>query len=227
MSLPYAYHRSLDKYVRGENIHTTEEEVLLNFRKELIKTFSHPGTYRIDTRHSRGMDKNIEVLDELPDEFVENQHVIELGPSVLPMARKLMEKGAKSYTGVDVLEDRSYSNIDDPDVDREDISDVKNSKVIHGKDALSHLLEVPDESSIVISIGVMDPWMYSLTGGFEEEYALPYYKFLAKEMFRITPKGAVNMHFVSDKIGPAMELAGFTPVNPEYVLGNTIWRKPQ
>jgi len=122
------------------------------------------------------------------------QRVIELGPGGAPKAKVLLERwGAREYVGVEpffIDMTRRRLGLED-----ERITLIKT-------DGLTYLLSQPDNSAVVINCGVICP---ELIRGWFGPYNMDYYRFLGREIFRVTPYGAATVS-ITNRTGEERDL---------------------
>ncbi|MEA3329975.1 MAG: hypothetical protein U9Q06_04500 [Nanoarchaeota archaeon] len=146
---------------------------------ELLKDFSHeealglvkyffrtPGaeTQTIGGNYSLGN------LDKNSKSFLEkelrNANIIEIGNKGLIQNAEFAPFGIRSYQGTDCD---------------------------YGNDALTHLMKQPDESAVICSFGVLESGVLDSWVGRDKPLGR-YIDLLAKEIYRVTPKGAITLH---------------------------------
>ncbi len=88
------------------------------------------------------------------------------------------------------------------------------------KDGLTYLINQPDESAIVMSFGVLCPWL-------QQHENATYYRFLAREIYRVTPQGGISVHVVNSGGGweEMFSTAGFDTI-PSRTSHHIIVQKP-
>src|SRR3989339_335695 len=101
---------------------------------------------------------------------------------------------------------------------REHLKGTKNAKIVE-EDGLSYLLKQDDESSLVTSYGIICPEISRMNNN-------DYFKFLIKEIYRVTPKNGITMHVHGFEKEKAINLFGFSGFKPlgDWML-QFVWKK--
>src|SRR3989339_165030 len=105
-----------------------------------------------------------------------------------------------------------------PEVSRKNLKGTKNAKIVE-EDGLSYLLKQDDESSLVTSYGIICPEISRMNNN-------DYFKFLIKEIYRVTPKDGITMHVHGFEKEKAINLFGFSGFKPlgDWML-QFVWKK--
>lgn len=116
-------------------------------------------------------------------EQMQDQRVIELGPGFYPEADMLFEKfGIAEYVAVEPINFKLT----------EAKLDMKDPRIrVVREDSLSYLLRQPNNSAIVISCGVICLEYLQFAA---DNPDISYFRFLGKEMQRVTPTGTLTIH---------------------------------
>ncbi len=154
---------------RSREIFQGDAEVDNNFSKHFMDYLENgPSTY---TRYT---------------EFITNslrgKRVIELGPGSKPLAKTLFDLGIKEYVAPELYKPKETKAI---------LAGLQGSVEVIHQDALEFLLTQPDNSAIIISCGFLDTKLLM-------NYNKDYYRFIGRELFRITPKESPTIHILSD-----------------------------
>jgi len=210
----------LEDYFSGK-ILEKDEIVLVNaHRQDCINKAMNPAITLPGTRFRESFEvwtklaeKMLTGLGPYFHKSINGKRCIELGPGMDPMADWLFAHGASEYIGVEPFH---------PELTREELQDSEKSAVIDDKEALGFLLQQPDESALVFSRGVLCPELQLCN-------TTDYFSFIAKESYRVTPKGCPNIHITStlgeedNIVARAFKNAGFYAVLDRG--DNTIWIK--
>ncbi|MDD4878116.1 MAG: hypothetical protein PHO02_03710 [Candidatus Nanoarchaeia archaeon] len=202
----------LNDYFASRDLASDElNEVLACRERSIAKAASHslPSTTSYAMSFDVQMElmkRHIENAENILKSSIRGRRAIELGPGCNPLQKWLLERGASEYTGVEML----YPQVSEKMVSGE------NAKIVKS-DALSFLVSQPDESAIVASRGVLN----------DEVMPSPNYaRFLIREIYRVTPKGAVTIHSMgvsSLDENRFFREAGFKPLDDKDY--NAVWIK--
>jgi hypothetical protein len=202
----------LDDYFANRDLNSDELiEVLACRERNIAKAASHSLTST--TSYAMSFDVQMELFkryfensEDIFKNSINGREAIELGPGCNPMHRWLFERGASEYTGVEML----YPQISQRMVSGDNARIVDN-------DALSFLVSQPDESAIIASRGVLND---------EVMPSASYARFLIKEIYRVTPKGAITIHSMGVSSADEKRFfkeAGFRPLDERDY--NAVWIK--
>lgn len=202
----------LNDYFANRDLDSDELNEVLACRERCISQAANH-SLRSTTSYAMSFNVQMELLrryfdnaEDILKDSIKGRKAIELGPGRSPMHKWLLERGASEYTGVEMF----YPQISERLVSGE------NAKIVEG-DALSFLLSQPDESAIVASRGVLN----------DEVMPSPSYaRFLIKEIYRATPKGAVTIHSMGVSSADERRFfreAGFRPLDERDY--NAVWVK--
>lgn len=202
----------LNDYFANRDLNSDELNEVLACRERCIaKAASHslPSTTSYAMSFNVQMElmkRYIQNAEDILKNSINGRKAIELGPGCSPMHKWLFEQGASDYTGVELL----YPQIS------ERIVSGENARIVDS-DALSFLLSQPDGSAIVASRGVLNDEVMPSTS---------YARFLIREIYRVTPKGAVTIHSMGVSSLDEKRFfreAGFTPLDDKDY--NAVWIK--
>ncbi len=197
----------VDVFLNREELTQEELERVLRYRQICIQKVNDAGYPGSSTNYAQLFEPCMKY--ETPAEVVselKGQRVIELGPGEHPNAELLFDVyGIAEYVAVEPfltqLTEKSL-NTRDP-----------RNKIVK-QDGLSYLLEQQDNSAVMISCAVICPELMIDAEGHKQDY----YRFVGKEMYRVTPQGAPNIHFVTgiDKwdVDLFFTSHGFRPAKP-------------
>lgn len=189
--------QTLNAYFKGDRLSETDLKPVFDYRSECITQAVLSLGY-LQRKFGISDAKNVkrwqfgQHFDEIfeSEEYVpvfkkqmQGQRVIELGPGFYPKADMLFEKfGIDKY---DAAEPRTYELTQAK-------LDMKDPRIrLVKEDSLSYLLRQPDDSAIIISCGVICPELLQCAA---DDPDISYFRFLGKEMQRVTPKGALTIH---------------------------------
>lgn len=118
------------------------------------------------------------VFLDMIKKYLSGKKVIELGPGNNPIAKELFEKvGISEYVGLEPFF---------PKLAIDKINGLGAARILE-EDGLSFLENQRDGSLIVVSFGVIAPELC----GFRNN---DYYRFLCKEIYRVTPEKSISIH---------------------------------
>ncbi|MDI6736900.1 MAG: hypothetical protein QME12_00085 [Nanoarchaeota archaeon] len=202
----------LNDYFAGRELSEDELKAVLACRERCIKqaashsltsTTSYAMSFDVQMQMLRKYFENAETIIR---DSINGRKAIELGPGCNPMHKWLLEKGASEYTGVELF----YPRISEKMVEGENAR-------IAANDALSFLVSQPGESAIVASRGVLNQEVMPSSN---------YARFLAREIYRVTPKGGITIHSMGVSSLDAKRFfreAGFRPLDERDY--NAVWVK--
>ncbi len=173
----------LAAYFSGEQLADKDLELVQAYRQECIdRARSH--TSGLMTSYYEDFELVVDKLcaDLNLAEHFKGRPVIELGPGKHPLKQVLLEKyGVSDYTGVEL------SGTSQIEVVREDV--------------LTYLSSVSDNSALVVSCGLMCPELILDLKGRN----LDYFRFVGREIFRVTPRGSVSVHITNNLASHVVE----------------------
>lgn len=178
----------VDAFLRNKELTEEELKTALRYRGECIKKIQERGYHGSSTRNDYVQLLRATLPIYLPQSLADKlkgQRVIELGPGERPNAEFLFERyGIAEYIAVEPflthLTERTL-NTKDP-----------RNRIVE-EDGLSYLLRQPDSSAVIISSAVICTELMTDIDGKKRTY----YKFLGREMHRVTPFGAPTIHYTT------------------------------
>lgn len=193
-------------YITGKDLSPEDLQKVIEAREKSIKTASYQTASGVGTNFYYDFDRIcFEGIKEM-SEGLKGQRVIELGPGMHPIYEKLISFEIDHYIAVEGFEPDATGGALNVMLENHGDDHFQKVEVVH-KDALSYLLEQPDESAVVMSFGMMCP---ELQNGKNDLY----YPFLAKEIHRVTPKDGLTLYVGSRDFGLAhlMKKVGFESI---------------
>jgi hypothetical protein len=198
---------AVDRFLRGEEL--TEEELgdVDSFRKNCIKYVS------ILTKPSPHTDFFTDFqrylmpqYNDLFKEKLKDQKIIEIGPAINPIYNTLRENySIASYVAVEPFCMGMTKGSLNHSIKEDDFARVEAEET----DGLSYLLTQPDESAITMSFGVLNRELVKGSVDVTEFY----YRFLAKEIHRVTPQDGISIHLYNEcgliSVDKVFERVGF------------------
>lgn len=212
------FDESLSKFFSGEYLLDEQIRVILNYRERCISYALHRNMKMVDVTFGDIFDlalKHSTTNLQLFERQFMGKRVIELGPGADPKSNWLHDKYRISeYVGVEPF----Y-----PHLTGEKIEFSGRTIDVIKEDGLSFLIHQPDESAIVISNGVV---CTELILSHKNE-SVDYFRFLAKEIYRVTPKGNPTFHISTFLAQDFFEKVGFElPKEAHVVRGFHYFERP-
>ncbi|HIG95079.1 MAG: hypothetical protein QT05_C0016G0005 [archaeon GW2011_AR13] len=199
----------LNDYFTGKEICQEDFESIKRYREYCIQQANQPGLTRPYTNYSGNFDLMKKLYPEVSRENLKGKKIIEIGTGANPLAKDFLEMGVTEYTGLEPFH---------PELSRENLKECQNAKIVE-EDGLSYLLKQDDESSLVTSYGIICPEISRMNNN-------DYFKFLIKEIYRVTPKNGITMHvhgFEKEKAINLFGSSGFKPLG-DWIL-QFVWKK--
>lgn len=188
------------------------DEQIEDYRNKCIKAAQNP---YITHPHTNYGSLHLEIFVKLRElnfaQTVNGKNIIELGTGAGPCFERLLQFGINSYTAVEPFH---------PDKTEQALKNHPKTSIAK-TDGLSFLLSQPDNSAIILSFGVLcqELFFYNYNSLIEN-----YFRFLIKEIYRVTPLGSPTIHVGVDvEEEKVFRAVGFNSL--EY-FKNSLWIKP-
>lgn len=213
----------IDAYCRGRPLDASDLQIAQAARERSIATTLERAVSGIATSFV----EDFEILAlrhaHLFREQLKGRDVIEIGPAHRPAYTDLKKFGIGRYTAVEAFETKSTGGALNHILDQLPKAQgdaAYREMTLSDKDGLTYLINQPDESAIVMSFGVLCPWL-------QQHENTNYYRFLAREIYRVTPQGGISVHVVNSGGGweEMFSTAGFDTI-PSRTSHHIIVQKP-
>jgi len=179
-------HYILEDYFSNKDLNEQEKKKVNDEIINCILIAQSPVITRPFTSYSKNLPKFLKLtnhsfdLETLFKEQLKGKRFIELGPGARPLADWAFQYGISEYIGVEPF---------NPEITKENLSKDPRVKLEKDKEALEFLLSQEDESAIVLSMGVLCEELFRFNND-------NYFRFIIKEIYRITPKNAPSIHLI-------------------------------
>lgn len=168
-------------YFRGFDISCEDLQKVRNYRKECVERALEPNMSEGSTNSRKVHELLLKRFREVFAKELAGKRIIELGPGSYPFVELLSGFDIKEYVGVEPFNAKCTKCALPVD---------ERIKIVE-QDGLSYLLTQPSESAVVLSFGVFAPELYSMS---DLKKVYDYYRFMAKEITRVTPKNSITIH---------------------------------
>ncbi len=205
----------LNKYFDSKKLNPEEQRLIDEYRLDCIleancPDFTHPYTaYSYNLPIYLKLAQSHTDFESILKKELKNRKLIELGPGANPQAEWALKYGIKEYVGVEPF---------NSEISAKALPKDQKLSIEPCKEALHYLLGVEESSSVVISMGMMCEEVYHFSNK-------DYYKFLIKEIARVTPKGAPTIHINGPHNSFAEYFRQFGFKALEGLLGDAIFIK--
>lgn len=185
------FYSILEDYFANKLLTEEEQGKVNDYMLKCMLIAQKPNITKPFTNYS----KNLEHILKLADCFMDiedllhkqfsNQRFIELGPGAQPLANWALQYGISEYIGVEPF---------NPEITENALPKNPKVKLEKEKEALEFLLGQENESAIVMSMGVLCAELFN----FNDDN---YFRFIVKEIYRVTPKGGFTINSIHSIAG--------------------------
>ncbi len=168
-------------YFQGSDLSPEDLQRVLAYRSECIERALHPDLTETLTNSTVVREILLKRFRDVFAKELAGKRIIELGPGSYPCAEIISQFNIREYVGVEPF---------NAEFTRQALPKDEIIKIVE-QDGLSYLLTQPSESAVVLSFGVFAPELYSMS---DLKKVYDYYRFMAKEITRVTPKNSITIH---------------------------------